>query len=389
MELCEIGDGNHSSKYHKKSEMLNAGVPFVRGINFRDGYISNENMLYISEEKHQSLLKGHLKRNDVLMTNRGEIGKVCMVNDEFHNANLNSQLVWLRCKDELYHKYLYYYLNSPHLKSLFKSLETGVALKQLPIKSIRNINVTYPPLDEQKRIAEILDKADVLRQKRKQAIAKLDTLLQSIFLDMFGDPITNPKGWAVKKLGDVINIKNGYAFKSDYFEKSGNYALLTPGNFYEKGGFRNVGVKQKFYTGKIPDGFILNQGDLLLAMTEQAPGLLGSPLIVPNDKVYLHNQRLGLVTFLVKTSKEYIFHLFNSEYIRRTIQNSSTGTKVKHTSVNKILDIPVGIPPVELQLKFEKRCEHIQHLSKKTIRNRNQLNTLFNSLQQRAFKGEL
>ena len=77
--------------------------------------------------------------------------------------------------------------------------------------------------------------------------------------------------------------------------QEGDYALLTPGNYFESGGYRDRGEKQKYFTGSIPSDYILSEGDLLVAMTEQAAGLLGSPLLVPEPDRFLHNQRLGLV----------------------------------------------------------------------------------------------
>ncbi len=91
-EVCIIGDGNHSSKYPKKSEMVDDGVPFIRGNNLVDGRISEKKILFISEEKHQQLRKGHLRENDILFINRGKIGKTALVDENFNNSNLNSHI---------------------------------------------------------------------------------------------------------------------------------------------------------------------------------------------------------------------------------------------------------------------------------------------------------
>ena len=104
--------------------------------------------------------------------------------------------------------------------------------------------------------------------------------------------------WRRSRLGDLLTIKHGYAFKSEYFSASGPFVLLTPGNFCESGGFRSKGDQEKYYTGDVPSEYILKRRDLLIAMTEQAPGLLGSSILVPEDDLYLHNQRLGLVNDL-------------------------------------------------------------------------------------------
>src|SRR5215471_15442486 len=100
------------------------------------------------------------------------------------------------------------------------------------------------------------------------------------------------------QLGDAIHIKHGFAFKGEHFVDEGDMIVLTPGNFYEKGGFRVRPGKDRAYSGDVPDGYILSQGDVIVAMTEQGPGLLGSSAIIPESARYLHNQRLGLVDFI-------------------------------------------------------------------------------------------
>src|SRR5438477_13135470 len=106
-----------------------------------------------------------------------------------------------------------------------------------------------------------------------------------------------PSGWSREPLGERIDIKHGYAFSSEFFNEEGEgYRLVTAGSFYEEGGFRDLGSRQKYYSGEVPNGYLLPKKALLVVMTEQAPGLLGSSAIIPVDNVYLHNQRLGLVT---------------------------------------------------------------------------------------------
>jgi type I restriction enzyme S subunit len=163
-----------------------------------------------------------------------------------------------------------------------------------------------------------------------------------------------PKGWLSTDLHDFISIKHGFAFKSDFFEESGEFVLLTPGSFYEFGGFRHQGHKTKFYVGNIPAGYILSKNDLLLAMTEQAAGLLGSALLVPENNKYLHNQRLGLVKIKEKEKlcAEFLYLLYNSPLVRKKIAEQSTGTKVKHTSPDKLRSVVCLLPPLSEQRKI-------------------------------------
>jgi type I restriction enzyme S subunit len=164
---------------------------------------------------------------------------------------------------------------------------------------------------------------------------------------------TRPR-WREKKLGELFRLKHGYAFKGEYFAESGPYVLLTPGNFYDEGGFKQRGEQQKHYTGPVPRGFILKEGDLLVAMTEQAEGLLGSPAIIPESNKYLHNQRLGLITELNtrEINKKFLYYLFNFRNVRAQIRGTASGVKVRHTSPERIYEVKVRIPDMNSQHKI-------------------------------------
>ena len=154
------------------------------------------------------------------------------------------------------------------------------------------------------------------------------------------------------RLGDVISLKHGYAFKSQYFSNKGNKIVTTPGNFIDQGGFKHKGHnKEKWYDGPVPDGFELSKGDLIVAMTEQMYGLLGSSAVIPESNKYLHNQRLGLVNSIDENrlDKKFLYYLFNAKYVRDQIQATANGAKVRHTSIPKIYDIKVKLPSLEYQ----------------------------------------
>ena len=276
-----------------------------------------------------------------------------------------------------------------HLQFMNTVAGVGGSLLRARPAHVAKIKIPLPSLSEQKRIAEILDRAEGLRAKRRAALVLLDELTQSIFLDMFGDPVTNTKRWETGSVGDLLSVKHGFAFKSEYFADSGPFVLLTPGNFYETGGYRDRGEKQKFYVGPIPNGYVLERDDLLVAMTEQAPGLLGSPILIPSSNLFLHNQRLGLLELTDHADRHFVYALFNNPAIRNRIQASSTGTKVKHTSPTKITSIVTPIPPVDLQKDFASRILAIIDIKKLYLKSILELDQLFASLQHRAFRGEL
>jgi type I restriction enzyme S subunit len=160
--------------------------------------------------------------------------------------------------------------------------------------------------------------------------------------------------WEERRFGEFFKIRHGFAFKSEFYSREGKFILLTPGNFFEVGGFRHKGEKETYYVGEIPASYILKQDDLLVAMTEQAAGLLGSAALIPADNRYLHNQRLGLVVELdeKRLNRKFLFHLFNSRNVRLQIHSGAGGTKVRHTSPDKILATRFLYPPFYVQLKI-------------------------------------
>jgi len=228
------------------------------------------------------------------------------------------------------------------------ALGKGTAQKNLDVPVFRTLPLFVPnDIRDQQRIVEILDEtlagistAKVNAYKNLQnARALFESQLQSVFT-------RRGKGWEEKALSELCDIKHGLAFKSKFFRPEGDYVLLTPGNFYESGGYRDRGEKQKYYIGEIPRDYVLSEGDLLVAMTEQAAGLLGSPILIPDSDKFLHNQRLGLVIKKpgIPWTNEFFFHVFNTQAVRKEIHDSASGVKVRHTSPTKIGEVVVSFP---------------------------------------------
>jgi type I restriction enzyme S subunit len=160
--------------------------------------------------------------------------------------------------------------------------------------------------------------------------------------------------WRDCKLGDLLQIKHGFAFLGEHFSNIGTHIVLTPGNFLEEGGFKENGEKAKWYDGPIPSDYVLKEGDLIIAMTEQGEGLLGSSAIVPRSDFYLHNQRLGLVQIRDRTvaDQHFVYYLFNSKPVRQQIRGSASGAKIRHTAPSRIAEVKVRIPPLPVQRRI-------------------------------------
>lgn len=157
----DISDGNYSAKYPKQSEFLDTGVPFLRANNLKQGTISDVDMRFISPQKHRELTKGHLKKGDILLSTRGELGNVSLVPKCHVGSNINAQLVRINTNQKVRGRFLFQLLNFVRTKGKFEALSTGTALKQLPIGNLKKLKFRLPQCnDEQNKIAQVLTTAD-------------------------------------------------------------------------------------------------------------------------------------------------------------------------------------------------------------------------------------
>jgi type I restriction enzyme S subunit len=162
--------------------------------------------------------------------------------------------------------------------------------------------------------------------------------------------------WNLINIGELCEIKHGFAFKSAYFAGSGEYILLSPGNFEIKGGLKLKGDKEKYYQGDIPDGFILSEGDLLVVMTDlmQNAPILGGAAIVPENNRFLHNQRLGKIIDINinLVDGRYLYYCLNNEAYRSQVRASASGATVRHTSPDRIRKCKLPLPPLPTQRRI-------------------------------------
>src|SRR5690606_25543766 len=164
--------------------------------------------------------------------------------------------------------YFYHLLGSDLLKRRFSALAAGAVVKNLNIDLVKGVEIPLPPLPEQKRIAAILDKADAIRRKRQQAIQLADDFLRAVFLDMFGDPVTNPKGFKKAPLTDLADVITGFAFRSnEYVSDSPEAVRLCRGANTLTGYFdwSDTAFWPKNKLEKL-DGYLIKAGDIILAM---------------------------------------------------------------------------------------------------------------------------
>lgn len=307
-------------------------------------------------------------REDAIVISRFGLSEKCVrfVRGKFF-LNDSGLSIKPRNFEELNFKLLQYLALA--LEPTIYELSRGTAQRNLNVKQFRELLIRYPEsIEEQKRIVAMLDEAFAALDKAKENTEKNVENARELFFSSREKAIIDDTSQnKAQALGDLLSIKHGFAFKSQFFKKEGKHVLLTPGNFYEEGGYRDRGEKQKYYGGDVPEGYLLSKGDLLIAMTEQAAGLLGSPLIVPESGKFLHNQRLGLVQLAEEseTNKDYLYHLFNTKYIREQIHKTGSGVKVRHTSPKKVQQVNVTLPSEKKQEEISNKLSVLDTETKK------------------------
>jgi type I restriction enzyme S subunit len=176
-----VSDGNYAEKYPKASDFVDSGVPFVRANNIANGTVSSADLRFISEEKHALLKKGHLEANDVLITTRGKIGNVAIVPPQFHDANINAQLVLLRCTGRaLRPRFLMHLLAQPSTQRVFEKIQTGVALKQLPVKRLKALEIIVPSAEQQQLFEDRIVQITASVSSSLRATSNLQNLFASL-----------------------------------------------------------------------------------------------------------------------------------------------------------------------------------------------------------------
>ncbi len=247
-----------------------------------------------------------------------------------------------------------------------------------------------PPLEEQKRIAGILDAADILRAKRREALAKLDDLLQSTFLDLFGDPVTNPKGWEEKKLEELVSdTKLGLVRSSKEFGWDFEVPYVRMDALSNDGKFLPEKVQNTKASSEEIENYELEEGDLLFN-TRNSKELVGKVGIYqgPNGSVF--NNNLMRIRFKEEIKSVVAATQFRFGRVKHELEIRKSGTtNVFAVYWKSLKTLPILVPPLDLQQRFAEIVTSVEEQKAKMRKHLEQLDDLFASLQQRAFRGDL
>lgn len=375
-ELRKLGDCMRliNGRAYSQHELLDEGTPIIRIQNLNGGdrwYYSN---LVLPEDKYCS-------RGDLLFAWSASFGPYIWSGDR----SIYHYHIWrIVPLDDIDKKFAFHLLE--WITERVKAASHGVAMLHMTKAGMEAWEIPLPPLEEQHRIAAILDQAETLRTQRRQALAHLDTLAQSLFLDMFGDPVANPKGWTVCRLEKIASKITDGTHKTPAYTDRG-VEFLSAKDIKDR---RIVWGTGKFISELEHEQLVKRcapeLGDLLLAKS----GSLGSVAII--DRV--HQFSLFESLCLIKHARDLVDGIFLASMLQSNSMQSyllgrNKGVAIKHLHLVDIRSLEVVLPPLPLQQTFATRIQAIEAL-KSTYRSAlAQLDALFASLQQRAFSGEL
>ena len=309
----------------------------------------------------------------------GDIGKIGITTDL---CSSNQQLTGLYPNEKADVSYLYYWFRGN--KKTLESTSNNAVVPILNNRTLETIKIPLPPLPQQQKIANILDAADALRQKDKALLAKYDELTQALFLDMFGDPVSNPKGWDKVKLEEISKISSG---STPSRENESYYDGEIP---WVKTG--EVNGKVIYNTSEhISEEALKNSscklypiGSLIIAMYGQGKtrgqiGMLGIEATT--------NQACGVLSPSNKMNFNFLFHLLQLNY--EDLRSLGRGGNQPNLNSGLLKNYIIFNPPIKLQNQFAERVQVIEQQKAIAQKSLEKSEELFNSLLQKAFKGEL
>ena len=373
------------SKTDASDIRLEGYLPILRAGNITESGLTFDDLVFVPSGKISNIQK--IKKNDILIAassgSLSVVGKAARALDDF-NGGFGAFCKVLRPNAKVDPAYFANYFFTSEYRRKISSVAAGANINNLRNSDIDDLEIPLPPLAEQKRIAAILDKADAIRRKRQQAIELADEFLRSIFLDMFGDPVTNPKGWNVSNIGALCSVLTGSTpsrQENSYF--SGNipwvktnevdgYIIKETEEYITEEGIRNSNCK-------------LNPiGSIVLAMYGQGKtrgkvGILGIEAAT--------NQACAVIHPSININMGYLYNYLKLSY--ETLRALGQGAGQPNLNLSIVKNFSVLMPPIELQREFAKRVEKVEALKAKLKASQLQAEEQFKALSQRAFAGEL
>jgi type I restriction enzyme S subunit len=388
--LCKMQSGGTPSR--SNLDFYEGDFPWAKISDLEksdDGYIYKTEE-HITQDALQSINNRQFQPGTLLLAMYGSVGKTAIT--KIH-LTTNQAILGINIIDDtiLDIKYLKYWFST--IKERLLNRAVGAALPNISLGIVKDLEIPIPPLPQQQKIANILDAADALRQNDKALIAKYDELTQALFLDMFGDPYLNINNWQEKTCGEFIyyladigsNGANSVVSEKLVMTDTEDYALMIRTTNLTRNDFSN---NIKYVSKEVYDFFKKSQifgGEIIMNKI----GSAGDFWLMP------HLNRpvsLGLNQFVIRLkdiNTLYFYYFLSTDYGTKNIKSRINGVATKSITKTAVRELPILFPPIELQNQFAERVAVIEEQKAIAQKSLEKSESLFNSLLQKAFKGEL
>ena len=377
----------------RKWQFRSEGVKLINVKNIVDEVLVTENSdKYLDpdevEQKYSHFLT---KVGDLVMASSGATwGKLAWVEQKHLPLCMNTSMIRFQSLDseKLDIRYLFYYLKTVEFRRDMEKLVTGSAQPNFGSTHLKQISLPLPPIEVQKRIAAILDKADAIRQKRKQAIDLADEFLHSVFLDMFGDPVTNPKGWEIKTIGELATKVTDGEHQTPKREEKG-YKLLSARNVQH--GFLDVENEKVDFVGeaefqRITKRLSISKSDVLLSCS----GTIGRVSMNTLNEPFCLVRSVAVIRLADnEVIPEFLVGYLGTSAMQTIMKKEANSSGQPNLFQNQIKKLKVLVPPLELQANYGRFLDHYKEKKASLISASEQQALLFKSLSQKAFSGQL
>ena len=377
-KICDVRDGTHDSPKYVEN-----GFYLLTSKNFSSGKISYEGANKISIEDYNAINKrSKVDIGDIVMPMIGTIGSPVIISQEPNFAIKNVALI--KRNENVCMNYICAFLASSFFEKAIKSSKRGGTQKFVSLGDLRNLKLPLPPIAEQKRIAEILDHTQSLISKRKEAIAKLDSLTPSIFLEMFGDVVKNPKHWASDRMENLMRIRRGGSPRPIEKYLGGDVNWIKIGDGTKGSDIYIENCADKITRDGLNKTVFLEKGSLIFANCGVS---LGFARILKIDGC-IHDGWLSFDNIVEeKLDKLFLLKALNS--ITQHFRDIAPDGTQPNLNTGLMKNFHMILPPLPLQKEFAQRVEAVEKLKATHRASLSQLQVLFASLQHRAFRGEL
>ena len=392
--------GNMLVKIADVTEVITKGTtPTTLGYEFQDNGVNflkiecfdeygkyiPEKVAHISEECNEKLKRSQLRKGDVLFSIAGAIGRVAIVTEEMLPANTNQALAIIRINDEkVYLPYLKLILTSKLVKEQIEKKKQGVAQLNLSLKDVGDIEIHLPEFTLQKEYVELFGRIETIINSRKSEMESLDNLIKSRFVELFGDPETNPYGWEKVTVGDVcssiVRGPFGSALKKEFFVEPNETTYKV---YEQKHAIQKSAIIGNYYvTAEKFDElrrFECVAGDILMSCS----GTMGELYQLPEGcEKGLINQALCKFTL-----NEKILPVIFLTYMEQTIGNLETkGSGIQNiAAVSYVKAMPINLAPMDIQEQFAAFAKQVDKLKVEVQKSLEETQVLMDSLMQKYF----